>query len=56
MLVIANREPTLSFDEQATEWLNDAANNVHFNVAVITRSALFDLYGDVLQHTVAFTI
>ena len=56
-VVVANREENAKFVTDAKLWLNDKTNNgVLFNVTVVARNGLLELYGDAFRNAVAFTI
>ena len=56
LVVVANREENAKFVTDAESWLNDKTNNVRFNVTVVARRGLLELYGDAFRNAVAFTI
>ena len=57
LVVVANREENAKFVTDAISWLNDKTNNgVHFNVTVVARNGLLELYGDAFRNAVALAI
>ena len=56
MLVVANRDAIGAFVTDCDKWLEDNKKDVNFNVAIVTRQSLFDVYGQLWRSAVAFTL